>query len=153
MLLDGTAVFTRWLEVTNTGTQPAALSVACPWSGVLASTPRWRLHLPDKDAALYSIGYMENSHWGNEGDFQWKPLPNAGFQVTGRYRRDRHRHPMFVLRNNATGEHFTGQLGWSGGYCFEFDLDADLGTTDQTARLFFRGGPRRPGAAACHCAG
>ncbi len=47
MLLDGTAVFTRWLEVTNTGTQPAALSVACPWSGVLASTPRWRLHLPD----------------------------------------------------------------------------------------------------------
>ena len=31
---------------------------------------------------------------------------------------------MFVLRNNATGEHFVAQLAWSGGYCFEFDLDA-----------------------------
>ena len=51
---------------------------------------------------------------------------------------------MFVLRNNATGEHFIAQLAWSGGYCFEFDLDADLGTTDQAARLFFRAGPDAP---------
>ncbi|MBU6348858.1 MAG: alpha-galactosidase [Chloroflexi bacterium] len=144
MLLDGTAVFTRWLEVTNTGAQPAAMSAVCPWSGVLLTTPRWRLHLPEPDAPLYSVGYMENTHWGNEGDFQWKPLPNAGFQLHGRYRRDRHRHPMFVLRNNATGEHFTGQLAWSGGYLFEFDLDADQGTTDQAARLFFRAGPDGP---------
>ena len=73
MLLDGTAVFTRWLEVTNTGAQPAAMSAVCPWSGVLLTTPRWRLHLPEPDAPLYSVGYMENTHWGNEGDFQWKP--------------------------------------------------------------------------------
>lgn len=144
MLLDGTSVFTRWLEITNTGAQPAALGAVAPWSGVLLTTPRWRLHLPDAETPLYSVGYMENTHWGNEGDFQWKPLPNAGLQINGRYRRDRHRHPMFVLRNNATGEHFIGQLAWSAGYLFEFDLDQDQGTTDQTARLFFRAGPDAP---------
>ena len=83
-LLDGTPVLTRWLEVTNTGTQSAALGVACSWSGVLLTTPRWRLHLPTPETPLYSVGYMENTHWGNEGDFQWKALPNAGYQINGR---------------------------------------------------------------------
>jgi alpha-galactosidase len=142
--LDGTPVITRWLEVTNTGDRPAALSAAASWSGVLQKVNRWRMHLPDCRAPLYSLGYIANAHWGNEGDFQWHDLPAAGYRVDGRYRRDRHRHPMFVLRNNATGEHFVGQLAWSGGYSFEFDLDADPGTTDQAARLFFRAGPDAP---------
>jgi alpha-galactosidase len=142
--LDGTSIITRWLEITNTATQPAALSVAFSWSGVLQKTNRWRMHLPDKRTPLYSIGYMANTHWGNEGDFQWHDLPNAGYRIDGRYRRDRHRHPIFVLRNNATGEHFIGQFAWSGGYSFEFDLDADADTTDRAARLFFRAGPDAP---------
>ncbi|MCC7352791.1 MAG: alpha-galactosidase [Anaerolineae bacterium] len=143
-LLDGTSVIVRWLEVTNRGTQPASLSAVYPWSGVLQSTPRWRAHLPDKNAPLYSVGYMANHHWGDEGNFQWQPLPSAGYRVDGRFRRNRHRHPMFILVNNATGEYFNGQLAWSGGYSFEFDLDADLGTTDGAARLFFRAGLDAP---------
>jgi len=142
--LDGTSILTRWLEVTNTGDSPAALSAAFSWSGVLQNTNRWRMHMPDNQSSLYSVGYMTNTHWGDEGDFQWHDLPNAGYRIDGRYRRDRHRHPMFVLRNNATGEHFIGQLAWSGGYSFEFDLDADMGTTDRAARLFFRVGPDAP---------
>lgn len=142
--LDGTPVMTRWLEITNTGTQPAALSTACPWSGVLQTTRRWQAHLPDKHTPLYSVGYMANPHWGDEGNFQWQPLPRGTLRIDVRYRRDRHRHPMFILHNHATGEYFVGQLAWSGGYSFEFDLDADLGTTDRAARLFFRGGPDAP---------
>ena len=80
--------------------------------------------------------------WGNEGDFQGHNLPSAAYRIDGRYRRDRHRHPWFVLCNNATGEHFIGQLAWSGGYSFEFDLSADR--TDPAAHLFFRGGPDAP---------
>ncbi|MCL5995731.1 MAG: alpha-galactosidase [Chloroflexi bacterium] len=143
-VLDGTPVLNRWLEVTNTGTQPAALSAAFSWSGVLQKMPRWQMHLPAGQPALYSVGYFANVHWGNEGDFHWFDLPNAGYQIDGRYRRDRHRHPWFVLRNNATGEHFVCQLAWSGGYDIQFDLDADLGTTDAAARLFFRAGPDAP---------
>ncbi len=143
-LLDGTPVLTRWLEVTNTGTAPAALAAAASWSGVLQKTNRWRSHLGATGQALYSVGYFDNPHWGNEGDFQWHDLPAAGYRVDGRGRRDRHRHPWFILRNQATGEHFICQLAWTGGYAFEFDLDADAGTTDQAARLFFRAGPDAP---------
>lgn len=143
-LLDGTPVITRWLEVTNTGDHIAALSAAFSWSGVLQKQQRWRSHLPAGSRALYSLGYMTNTHWGNEGDFQWHEMPHAGYRVDGRYRRDRHRHPMFVLRNNATGEHFICQLAWSGGYSFEFDLDADAGTMDNAAQMWFRAGPDAP---------
>ena len=143
-LLDGTPVMTRWLEVTNIGTQPAALAAAYPWSGVLKTTRHWRAHMRDPQSSLYSVGYMVDSHWGDEGNFQWQPLPNNILRIDGRFRRDRHRHPMFVLRNNATGEHFVGQLAWTGGYSFEFDLDADPGLTDGSARLFFRAGPDAP---------
>jgi alpha-galactosidase len=143
-VLDGTPILARWLEITNTGAQPAALSAVASWSGVLQKTNRWRGHLGESGQPLYSLGYMGNSHWGNEGDFAWHDLPVAGYRVDGRYRRDRHRHPMFVLRNNATGEHFICQLAWTGGYGFEFDLDADAGTMDQAARLFFRAGPDAP---------
>ena len=142
--LDGSAVLTRWLEVTNTGPQPAALSAAYSWSGVLQKTSRWQAHLGDPATPLYSLGYFENHHWEHEGNFQWHDLPSAGYRVDGRYRRDRHRHPLFVLRNNATGEHFIGQLAWSGGYSFEFDLDADSGLVEQAAWLSFRLGPDAP---------
>ncbi len=142
--LDGTPVLTRWLEVTNAGAQAAALAAAYSWSGVLQRTRRWASHLGGTKLPLYSVGYCDNSHWGNEGDFHWHDLPAAGYRIDGRYRRDRHRHPMFVLRNNATGEHFVAQLAWSGGYSFEFDLDANTGIPDSDARLFFRAGPDAP---------
>ena len=140
--LDGTPVIARWLEITNTGTEPAALAACGIWSGVLRHTKRWCEHVAGTGRPLYSLGYFDNPHWGHEGDFQWHDLPSAGYRVDGRYRRDRHRHPWFVIRNNATGEHFIGQLAWSGGYCFEFDLDADSSQPD--ASLFFRGGPDAP---------
>ncbi len=142
--LDGTAILTRWLEISNTGKQPAALAVACPWSGVLQQTKRWRSHLDGTQLPLYSLGHFDSSEWGKEGDFHWHELPTAGYRVDGRYRRGRHRHPMFILRNNATGEHFIGQLAWSGGYSFEFDLDTRTAGTevlDGPAALTFRAGP------------
>lgn len=142
--LDGTSIIKRWLEITNTGQATSAISLVRPWSGGLQCTKRWRNHLrPGAD--LYSIGYMENTHWGDEGHFQWHPLPNAQLSIGGRYSRDRFRHPMFILRNEATGEHFIGQLAWSGGYLFTFDLNLDIGETrDMKAYLSFSAGPDGP---------
>ncbi|MFC1462510.1 alpha-galactosidase [Verrucomicrobiota bacterium] len=139
-LLDGTPVLTRWMEVTNTGSGSAALSAIGVWSGVAQNTKRWCAHLGDGGTALYSLGYFDSCDWGNEGDFRWHDLPFASYRIDGRHRRNRYRHPMFVLRNNATGEHFVGQLAWSGGYAFEFDLD----TRNDSATLAFRAGPDAP---------
>ena len=141
--LDGTAILTRWLEVTNTGSAVAAIGAVATWSGRLQTIARWRERLAP-GAALYAVGHFVNTHWGNEGDFRWADLPDAGFVIEGRYPRDRHRHPFFVLRNQATGEHFIGQFAWSGGYQFRFDLDAAPATSDAAAQLAFRAGVHGP---------
>ena len=136
--LDGTAILTRWLEITNTGARPAAIGAASSWAGVMQNTKRWKSLLEGTSTPLYSLGYFDISQWGHEGDFHWHDLPVAGYRVDGRSRRGRHRQPFFVLRNNATGEHFIGELAWSGGYSFEFDLRAE---PDAAAALSFRAGP------------
>jgi alpha-galactosidase len=142
--LDGTPVLTRWLEVTNTGKQLAAVSVACPWSGVIRKTERWKSHLDDTKMPLYSVGYFDSTKWGQEGDFHWHDMPGAGYHISGRYMADRYRQPMFMLRNNATGEFFIGQLAWTGGYSFVFDLDPEMGKDGDTAALTFSAGMDAP---------
>ena len=137
-LLDGTPILTRWLEIENCSGQPAALSAAFPWSGVL-QTCKYDI---DDEASPYSVGYFIDTHWGNEGDFGWRVLPRAGYRIDGRYRRGRHRHPFFVVRNHQGGEQFVGTLAWSGGYAFEFDVDD--GDSREGSRLWFRAGPDGP---------
>ena len=136
--LDGTPILTRWLEIVNCSEQPAALSAAFPWSGVLQTGE----HDIDDEESPYSVGYFIDTHWGNEGDFDWRALPYAGYRIDGRYRRDRHRHPLFIVRNHRSGEQFVGTLAWSGGYSFEFDLDD--GDERGSSRLWFRAGPDGP---------
>lgn len=136
-LLDGTPILARWLEITNTAGRPVALSACYPWSGVMQMIPR----RSDAEDSPYSVGYFIDTHWGNEGDFEWRPLPYAAYRIDGRYRRDRHRHPFFVVRNHLTGEHWIGELAWSGGYAFEFDVDDGDRTS---SRLWFRAGPDAP---------
>jgi alpha-galactosidase len=144
--LDGTAVLTRWLEITNSGKEPAALAVACPWSGVLRKTERWQSHLEGTSLPLYSVGYFDTSRWGEEGDFHWHDMPSAGYRVDGRYRRGRYRQPMFMLRNNAMGELFIGQLAWTGGYSFDFELDTEMGEgpLQNAAAMTFSAGMDEP---------
>ncbi len=137
-LLDGTPILTRWLEIENCSDQPAALSAAFPWSGVLQTCA----YDIDDEESPYSVGYFIDTHWGNEGDFDWRALPRAGYRIDGRYRRGRHRHPFFVVRNHQGGEQFVGTLAWSGGYAFEFDVDD--GESREGSRLWFRAGPDGP---------
>ena len=141
-LLDGSPVITRWLEVTNTGLKAAALATADSWSGVLQRTNRWRSLLQGTETPLYSLGFFDASRGVDEGDFHWHPLPEGRYAVDGRYRRGRHRAPFFILRNNATGEHFIGELAWTGGYRFEFDLDPEV--ESGSAGMTFKAGPDAP---------
>jgi alpha-galactosidase len=142
--LDGTPVITRWLEVTNHGKQPAALASTSSWSGVLRKNERWRSEMHGSALPLYSLGYFDGAKWGEEGNFHWHDMPAAGYQIAGRFARDRWRHPIFMLRNNATGEFFIGQLAWTGGYSFNFDLDTEIGKTAEAAALTFSAGPDAP---------
>lgn len=142
--LDGTPILKRSIEIINTGNQIAAISQLAPMSGPVAGTSRWTDYVGNK-ASPYLLGYMEQTNWGKEGSFQWHRLPNAGYRVSGRYLRERHRHPMFVLKNEATGEIHICQFAWSGGYSFAFDLDTHSGSAGQPALLSFSVSVDAPG--------
>ncbi|MDR2375273.1 MAG: alpha-galactosidase [Treponema sp.] len=123
--LDGTPIMERHIEIENLKEGPAALSELAPLSGGVQVLQRvFGLNAYDKQCheSIYRLGYMEDSVWGTEGGFHWENLPNALFTIGGRYRRDRHRHPMFILNNTITGEYFIAQFAWSGGYAFSFDF-------------------------------
>lgn len=134
-LLDGTAFLMRWLEITNLAQEPVPLSAACGWSGILQHVQEMNYQEPPP----YRLGYFADTHWGNCGDFTWHPLPQSGYRIDGHFRRDRHRHPLFILNNRRTGENFIGSLAYSGGYAFEFDFDD--GPARGSGRLSFRAGP------------
>ncbi len=136
-VLDGTPILQRWLEVTNEGDKPLHIHEAAVLSGGLEVTDGWKDYMPSAPdpTKIYSVGYMDNAQWGHEGAFRWHDMPNATLSIDGKYRRDRHRQPFFLLRNNLTGTMTVGQLGWSGGYRFSFDLDADTSQARMGYRL------------------
>ena len=134
--LDGTQVLERWLRIKNLSDRVQKVSHIAVISGALQTVTGWKKYA-DTPEKLYRVGYMENYEWGNEGAFRWHDLPAAPYEVAGRYLRGRHRHPMTVLENRATGETFIMQLGFSGGYSFEFDLCADYSDRDCDARLSY----------------
>lgn len=116
--LDGSPVMARWLQITNTGEAPAALSHVAPWSGVLWNTdPAWNPSVQPK--MRYSLGYLAPENPGQEGDFAWHSLPEEGYRVERVHGRS-HGSPYFVLRNEITGELCFIGLAWSGNYFAEF---------------------------------
>ena len=122
--LDGSAAFRRYLKITNTGNKPLALSGLSVMSGGVESIDRYQKTPYGEIGKFWSLGYFTNAEGCMEGDFEWRDLGPETTSFSGRWGRERHRHPMFMLRSNVMGTVLFGQLGWSGGYRFDFDLRA-----------------------------
>lgn len=127
-LLDGTQMFTRWLEIQNLSDIPANISRLCPFAGGIESMDLKRMMHSSEDVSdFYSTGYFDDDEWGMEGMFTWHKLYPDSISVDMRYNRDRHRHPVFFIRNNVTGDMWFSQIGWSGGCRFSVDYNAQQG--------------------------
>ncbi len=133
--LDGTPILARWLEITNTGTAPAALARVSPCAGLLWYSPNWYGVLPEYKPA-FSIAYDRARQWGPEGDFVWSALPEEGLRIERTHDKN-YGGPSFILRNEITGELFFIALAWSGNWAAEF-----IPTPD--GLLSFRLGPFAP---------
>jgi len=135
--LDGSPVLTRWLEITNKGSVPAALSHVSSWSGVLWHTnPSWNPSVKIDNKTIFSLGYLVSEDWGKEGNFVWRDLPSENYRIE-RSIGCTNGSPYFMLRNDITGEMFWIALAWSGSWYAEFSCRG--GTT-----LSFRIGPHGP---------
>ncbi len=127
-LLDGTQMFTRWLEIENLSDLPANISRLCPFAGGIESMDlRRMMHNGEDISDFYSTGYVDDDEWGFEGMLSWHKLMPDTTSVDIRYNRDRHRHPVFFIRNNVTGDVWFSQIGWSGGCRFTVDYNAQQG--------------------------
>ncbi len=123
-LLDGAPVFSRWLEIENLADHSSALGKMAVLSGGMETTKRWRNHVKDPSLqSPYRLGYFKYTSHMHEGMFRQMNLPCDSFSFGSRYDRTRYRHPFFVLENRAKGTTFIGQLAYSGGYRFHFDVN------------------------------
>lgn len=130
-LLDGTSMFTRWLEIKNLSNEDMALSRLSIFSGALEQMKNYKImdsSVSPED--IYEIGYFDNTSWGMEGKLCWKPLSLDKMTISGRFGRQRFRHPAFFLRNKLNGQMFFGQLGWSAGYDISFDYIGEHESAD-----------------------
>jgi alpha-galactosidase len=117
----------RWLEIENAGSHAAAVSRLAIMGGGLETMGgdiAARGMTGRSVDTYYRLGYFDADVWGKEGDFSWHALKPDIHEIAGRYRRDRHRHPMFILENTVKGTTFIAQLAYSGGYKFVLDYQA-----------------------------
>ena len=135
-LLDGTAMFTRYLEIENLSDESMNLSRLSLMGGGIEINETERFTNSKKPEEYYSIGYYANDGWAREGEFKWRPLMPEVTSIDTRFNRDRFRHPLLFIRNNLTGKLWFMQIGWSGGCRFTVDYNAqpDRGST----RLAFK---------------
>ena len=108
-LLDGTAVLTRWLEITNASDKPLAPAAVSPWSGRL-----WHA-----DASI-ALGCSVIQSDQRTGSFAWRSL-ELGVTAIQNTREPCYDDPYFILHNESNGEYFFGQLAWPSIYRMEFD--------------------------------
>jgi len=113
-VLDGTPVFTRWLEITNRDDHAVALVRVFPWAGRL-----WGADAP------MQLGSTVRSDYPWEGWFKWKSL-EPGANVIRQDLGLAYHHPLFLLRNEAKSEYFFGQLAWPLNRVMEFQRDRGL---------------------------
>ncbi len=123
-LLDGSQMFTRYIEIENLGKKPACLSRLSLISGGIEDMEIERLTSSRDVNSFYSYGCFSDDRWGREGEFEWRTLNTETTCIDARYNRDRFRHPLIFLRNNLMGKIWFVQIAWSGGCRFTFDYNA-----------------------------
>lgn len=123
-LLDGTAMFSRYLEIENLSDKCMSLSRLSLMAGGMEITEIGNYTHSKQLDDFYSIGYFGNDGWGREGEFMWRKLMPEVTSIDARFNRDRFRHPLLFIRNNLTGAMWFMQTGWSGGCSFTVDYNA-----------------------------
>lgn len=148
--LDGSKLLVRYLEITNTGNLPAALSNISVFSGLLwdnSFAEKEGLSIPfDKDKkSMYSVGLLKSTAWGQEGNFVWQSL-NEGILRIERNGFDKFSSPYYIIKNEMTGEIFYVGLAWSGNYFaeFKFSYPGNSFNGNQNGCLSMNIGPSGP---------
>ena len=147
-VLDGSPVFSRWLEIQNTGAAPAALASVWVWSGRVFPFQAGDAYYANTTVLKgvygdFSLGYFVDNKHSSEGNFQWRALGKETVEIGERRGKSGYGHPIAYLRDGKAGQVFVAQLGWSGNWTIRVE-PKDVITRDPTEEdvaLFLRVGP------------
>lgn len=141
-LMHGESVMVRWLDITNTGAKPTAITSVSPWSGILWDTVGYGERVGNE--APFEVATTKYEDWGHEGAWEFHPVGNGTITVSGTRGKSGWGHPTFFAHNQATGEWFVASLAWSGNWTMHVTGTEDKPTPESPedrARLFFDLGP------------
>lgn len=125
-VMDGTKMFTRYLEIENRSDRPQAVSRIVLHGGGIEQLDLGSVSWQKNEGFgnIYSYGCFDNDECCREGEFSMHQLVPGVTSVDTRFGAGRHRHPFIFLKNNLTGDMFYVQVGWSGGVRFSIDFNA-----------------------------
>ena len=139
--LDGTSYITRWLEITNTGKKPAALSKVSPFCGTLWKNDFFALNYMETSLSKhrnceqpFSVAYMDAYNASEEFNLKWVDISLPEYVFANHFRQT-FGSPYYMVKNNISGESFIIALAWSGGFETKFAYDRN------TKTLSFETGP------------
>jgi alpha-galactosidase len=138
-LLHGSSVMVRWLEITNTGAKPTAITQVSPWSGILWDDSNYAERIKSGTEAPFEVATAKYEEWGHEGAWSFDPITTGTVSMAGTRGRSGWGHPTFFARNRATGEWAVASLAWSGNWAMHLTGTADA--RKGTAQLSFDLGP------------
>ena len=118
---DGSPFLVRGLEISNNADHAVAVREVSPFAGLLWLTRNYQECVPE-GAAVFTLGYFKGSQPLEEGDVIWQPLPAGTTIVENRMGRSGHSRPAFMVRNEANGETFIVELGWSSNWRFSLTV-------------------------------
>jgi alpha-galactosidase len=136
-LMRGESMMVRWLDITNTGSKPVAITSVSPWSGTLWNTEGYEERVGKE--APFEVATAQYEVWGHEGAWEFHPVAKDTVTISGTRGKSGWGHPTFFAHNRATGEWFVASLAWSGNWTMHVSGAQD-DAKDQ-ARLSFDLGP------------
>lgn len=125
-LAGGGGFFRRRMRLRNTSeTVTLGLTSVSPLTGsVWPMNDNLRENLHDSGGVPYRVGWMQDTEWGNEGNFQWQDVPLNAMLVFGSRRgRSGFTTPFAVAHNNVYGGFFVVSLAWSANWRMSFHCD------------------------------
>jgi hypothetical protein len=119
--LDNTSYITRWLEITNTGDKPSALSKVSPFCGILWKNDFSSLNYMETTLSKhknceepFSVAYMDAYSASEESNLKWVDISLPEYVFANHFRQT-FGAPYYMAKNNISGESFIIALAWSGG--------------------------------------
>jgi len=70
-LMHGESMMVRWLDITNTGSKPTAITSVSPWSGMLWDTDGYQERVGNE--AAFDVATTKYEAWGTRGSMGVSP--------------------------------------------------------------------------------